>query len=167
MKKSILIAFICVLTGFILGGGVVYHFTTKSPQIERIIVRDTIIQKDTITHTKIIKQDKYHYDTIMVRDTIWIADIPQVYSDSCEDYRIDINAVKLYDYSLDIYRVDTFIQVKEKVSQIERKKGFCWSINAGLQVGYGININPSDMQASFSPYFGLGVSFGFGYSWKK
>lgn len=166
MKKSILIAFICVLTGFILGGGVVYHFATKSPQIERIIVRDTIIQKDTITHTKIIKQDKYHYDTIMVRDTIWIADIPQVYSDSCEDYRLDINAVKLYDYSLDIYRVDTFIQVKEKVSQIERKKGFCWSINAGLQVGYGININPSDMQASFSPYFGLGVSFGFGYSWK-
>lgn len=167
MKKSILIAFICVLTGFLLGGGVVYHFTTKSPQIETIVVRDTIIQKDTITFTKIVKQDRYHYDTIMVRDTVWIADIPQVYSDSCEDYRIDINATKLYSYDLSIYRVDTFIKEIEKVSQIERKRGFGWNISAGLQVGYGININPSDMQASFSPYFGLGVSFGFGYSWKK
>lgn len=166
MKKSILIAFICVMTGFILGCGLVYHFTTKSPQIETIVVRDTIIQKDTITHTKIIKQDKYHYDTIMLRDTVWIANIPQVYSDSCEDYRIDINAVKLYDYSLDIYRVDTFIQVKEKVSQIERKRGFGWNISAGLQVGYGININPVNMQAGFAPYIGVGVGIGFGYSWK-
>lgn len=167
MKKSILIVFFCVLTGFLLGGGVVYHFATKSPQIERIVVRDTIVQRDTISFTKIIKQDKYHYDTIMLRDTVWIADIPQVYSDSCEDYKIDINATKLYSYDLSIYRVDTFIQVKEKISQIERKRHFGWNISAGLQVGYGININPSDMQASFSPYFGLGVSFGFGYSWKK
>lgn len=167
MKKSIIIAFICVLTGFLLGGGVVYHFTTKSPQIEKIVVRDTIVQTDTISYTKIIKQDRYHYDTIMLRDTVWIADIPQVYSDSTDTYKIDINAVKLYDYSLDIYRVDTFIKEIEKVPQIERKGGWCWSVNAGLQVGYGLNVNPHNMQANFSPYIGVGVSVGFGYSWKK
>ena len=167
MKKSILIAFICVLTGFLLGGVVVYHFTTKSPQIEKIVVRDTIVHTDTISYTKIIKQDKYHYDTIMIRDTVWIADIPQVYSDSTDTYKIDINAVKLYDYSLDIYRVDTFIKEIEKVPQIERKGGWCWSVNAGLQVGYGLNVNPHNMQANFSPYIGVGVSLGFGYSWKK
>ena len=167
MKKSILIGFICVLTGFLLGGVVVYHFTTKSPQIERIVVRDTIVQTDTISYTKIVKQDRYHYDTIMLRDTVWIADIPQNYTDSCEDYKLDINAVKLYDYSLDIYKVDTFFREIEKVHQIERKGGWCWSVNAGLQVGYGLNVNPSNMQANFSPYIGLGVSLGFGYSWKK
>lgn len=167
MKKSILIAFICVLTGFLLGGGVVYHFTTKSPQIERIVVRDTIVQTDTISYTKIVKQDKYHYDTIMIRDTVWIADIPQNYTDSCEDYKIDINATKLYSYDLSIYRVDTFIKEIEKVPQIERKGGWCWSVNAGLQVGYGLNVNPHNMQANFSPYIGVGVSVGFGYSWKK
>ena len=167
MKKSILIAFFCVLTGFLFGGGVVYHFTTKSPQIERIVVRDTIVQTDTISYTKIIKQDRYHYDTIMLRDTVWIADIPQVYSDSTDTYKIDINAVKLYDYNLDIYRVDTFIKEIEKVPQIERKGGWCWSVNAGLQVGYGLNVNPHNMQANFSPYIGVGVSLGFGYSWKK
>lgn len=166
MKKSIIIAFICVLTGFLLGGVVVYHFTTKSPQIERIVVRDTIVQTDTITHTKIIKQDRYHYDTIMIRDTVWIADIPQNYTDSCEDYRLDINAVKLYDYSLDIYRVDTFIKEIEKAPQIERKKAWGWSINAGLQIGYGLNVNPSNMQANFSPYIGIGIGIGFGYKLK-
>lgn len=167
MKKSILIGFICILIGFLLGGVVVYHFTTKSPQIERIVVRDTIVQTDTISYTKIVKQDRYHYDTIMLRDTVWIADIPQNYTDSCEDYKLDINAVKLYDYSLDIYKVDTFIKEIEKVPQIERKGGWCWSVNAGLQVGYGLNVNPSNMQANFSPYIGVGVSLGFGYSWKK
>ena len=163
MKKSILIGFLCVLTGFLLGGGVVYHFTTNPPQIERIVVRDTIIQTDTISYTKIVKQDKYHYDTIMIRDTVYIADIPQNYTDSCEDYKIDINAVKLYDYSLDIYRVDTFIKEIEKVPQIERKGGWCWSVNAGLQVGYGIGIT----NRQFEPFVGVGLNIGFGYSWKK
>ena len=135
MKKSILIAFLCVLTGFLLGGVVVYHFTTKTPQIERIVVRDTIVQTDTISYTKIVKQDRYHYDTIMIRDTVWIADIPQTYTDSCEDFKIDINAVKLYDYSLEIYKVDTFIKEIEKVPQIERKRGWCLSIKAEIQKG--------------------------------
>lgn len=166
MKKSIITIFICVLAGFLLGGGVVYHFNKKSPQIETIVVRDTIIHTDTITFTKIINQDKYHYDTIVVNDTVYIRDIPQTYTDSCEDYKIDINAVKLYDYDLEIYRTDTFIKEIEKVSQIERKRGFGWSINAGLQVGYGVNINPSNMQANFTPYIGIGVGIGFGYSWK-
>ena len=167
MKKSILIAFICVLTGFLLGGVVVYHFSTKTPQIEKIVVRDTIVQTDTISYTKIIKQDKYHYDTIVVNDTVYIEDIPQTYSDSTDTYKIDINAVKLYDYSLDIYKVDTFFREIEKVPQIERKSGWGWSINAGLQIGYGLNVNPHNMQANFSPYIGVGVSLGFGYSWKK
>lgn len=166
MKKSIITIFISVLAGFLLGGGLVYHFTNKSPQIETIVVRDTIVKTDTITFTKIINQDKYHYDTIVVNDTVYIRDIPQTYTDSCEDYRLDINAVKLYDYTLDIYRVDTFIKIQEKVSQIEKKRGFCWSINAGLQVGYGVNINPSNMQANFTPYVGLGLNIGWGYSWK-
>lgn len=161
MKKSILIGFICVLTGFLLGGGVVYHFATKTPQIERIVVRDTIVQTDTITHTKIIKQDKYHYDTIMLRDTVWIADIPQVYSDSTDTYKIDINAVKLYDYDLSIYRVDTFIKEIEKVPQIERKGGFKKNIGVGIMGGYGLGIQ----SRQFEPFIGVGVVFSFGYSW--
>ena len=166
MKKSIITIFICVLAGFLLGGGLVYHFNKKIPQIETIVMRDTIIQRDTITHTKIIKQDKYHYDTIVINDTIYIRDIPQVYSDSTDTYKIDINATKLYSYDLSIYKTDTFIKEIEKVSVIERKRGFGWNISAGVQMGYGININPVNMQAGFSPYIGVGISVGFGYSWK-
>lgn len=165
MKKSIIIIFISILGGFLLGGGLVYHFNKKTPKIETIVVRDTIIHTDTISFTKIIKQDKFHYDTIILRDTVWIADIPQTYTDSCEDYRLDINAVKLYDYSLDIFRVDTFIKEIEKVAVIERKRGFGWNISAGVQIGYGANINPSNMQVIFSPYIGVGVCLGFGYKW--
>ena len=140
----------------------------KSKENDVKIETDTIYitKVDTIHHTKYINHTNYVYDTIVINDTVYIADIPQVYSDSCSDYKIDINAVKLYDYSLDIFRVDTFIQVKEKVSQIERKRGFGWNIGASLQVGYGLNINPSNMQANFSPYIGVGISVGWGYSWK-
>lgn len=161
MKKSILIGFILILTGFLLGGVVVYHFTTKTPQIERIVVRDTIVQTDTITHTKIIKQDRYHYDTIMVNDTVYIRDIPQVYSDSTDTYKIDINATKLYSYDLSIYRVDTFIKEIEKVPQIERKGGFKKNIGVGLMGGYGLGIQ----SRQFEPFIGVGVVFSFGYSW--
>lgn len=161
MKKSILIGFILILTGFLLGGVVVYHFTTKPSQIERIVVRDTVVQTDTISYTKIVKQDKYHYDTIVINDTVYIRDIPQTYTDSCEDYRLDINAVKLYDYTLDIYKVDTFFKEIEKVPQIERKSGFKKNIGVGLMGGYGLGIQ----SRQFEPFVGVGVVFSFGYSW--
>ena len=136
---------------------------SKENDVKIKIETDTvyITKIDTIHHTKYINHNNYIYDTIVRNDTIYIADIPKNYSDSCEDYRIKINAVKLNDYSLDIYRVDTFIHIKEKVSQIEKKRGFGGNISVGLQAGYGVGIESK----KFEPYVGVGIGFGFGYNW--
>ena len=69
--------------------------------IEKI---DTVYQVkyDTITVNRIINNNIYHYDTIMINDTVYIKDIPQTYKDSNENYSISINAVKLYDYDLSV-----------------------------------------------------------------
>lgn len=135
---------------------------SKENDVKIKIETDTIYitKVDTIHHTKYINHTNYVYDTIVINDTVWIADIPQTYTDSCEDYRLDINAVKLYDYSLDIYKVDTFIQVKEKVSQIERKRRFGWTVGLSLQGGYGIGIQ----SRQFEPYVGIGVAITWGYN---
>lgn len=169
-KHTNILAYILTFLGGLIVSLIFVFCALKSKEndVKIKIETDTIYitKVDTIHHTKYINHNNYIYDTIVRNDTIYIADIPQTYTDSCSDYKIDINATKLYSYDLSIYRVDTFIQVKEKVSQIERKRGFGWSINAGVQIGYGVNINPSNMQVIFSPYIGVGVCCGFGYKLK-
>lgn len=144
--------------------------TENSPTPAGIVRYDTIviIEHDTIRSTRTILQETYKYDTIMLRDTVFIADIPQNYVDSTPDYRIDIRAVKLYGYDLDIYKTSTNTQVLPREPQTaskERKGRFGQSIVVGLQVGYGLGVQPATMQARFEPYIGVGITYGWGYHW--
>ncbi len=144
--------------------------TENSPTPAEPVRYDTIVvvKHDTLTIRERVKQWQYHYDTIRVHDTVYIADIPQNYVDSTSDYRLEVNAVKMYDYSLDIYRADTLTRYVPQVST-ERKKqsrmGFGQSIVVGLQVGYGLGVQPATMQARFEPYVGIGITYGWGYHW--
>jgi len=38
-------------------------------------------------------------------------------------------------------------------------------VGVGLQVGYGINYDLMTKTPTGCPYIGLGVSYGFGYTW--
>lgn len=144
--------------------------TENSPTPTEVVRYDTIVvvEHDTIRSVRTILQETYKYDTVMLRDTVFIADFPQNYVDSTEDYRLEVSAVKMYDYSLDIYRADTFTRYVPQVST-ERKKqsrmGFGQSIIVGLQVGYGLGVQPATMRARFEPYVGIGITYGWGYSW--
>ncbi len=129
---------------------------------------DTIVvtRHDTIRESRIILQENYRYDTVVLHDTVYIADIPQNYIDSTHDYRLRVQAVKMYDYSLDIYRTDTFTHyVPIEVSKPQKRGRFCQSVVVGLQTGYGLGVRPSTMQAAFQPYIGIGLTYGWGYSW--
>ncbi len=144
--------------------------TENSPTPAEIVRYDTIVvvKHDTIRSARTILQETYKYDTVMLRDTVFIADFPQNYVDSTPDYRLEVSAVKMYDYSLDIYRADTFTRYVPQVST-ERtetsRKGFGQSIVVGLQVGYGLGVQPATMQARFEPYVGVGITYGWGYHW--
>lgn len=132
------------------------------------VIYDTIVERyrDTVTIERVVVQDRQIYDTIVVNDTVYIADVPRVYTDSTDDYRLQINAVKLYDYSLDLYRDSIVTQTTTKIASETKKRGkFGQSVTIGVQVGYGIGIAPTTMQAQFLPYIGVGVCYGIGYNW--
>lgn len=144
--------------------------TETNPMPTEHIRYDTIVvvKHDTIRSIRAILQEAYKYDTVVLRDTVFIADIPQNYVDSTPDYRIDIRAVKLYGYDLDIYKTTTNTQVLPREPQTESKQRrgrFGQSIVVGLQAGYGLGVQPSTMQARFEPYVGIGITYGWGYSW--
>lgn len=165
--SHILVWIVCGICFVYLIGYCAEYKWTSTPKV----CYDTIVvvKHDTIRSTRTILQETYKYDTIVLRDTVFIADIPQNYVDSTQNYRIDIRAVKLYDYDLDIYRADTLTryvpQIPAEGKKHSRKGKFGQSIVVGLQAGYGLGVQPSTMQARFEPYVGIGITYGWGYSW--
>lgn len=162
INKDITLIVLFLLT--LLFSCLTFHYCTSSPP--PTIQTDTVYHTvhDTITTIKVINHTKHHYDTIIISDTVYIKDIPQLYQDSTEDYNLSINAVKLYDYTLSLYKDTVFIETTKPV-QVPQKYKMGQSLLIGVQVGYGLSINPLDMKSSFSPYIGLGISYGFGISW--
>lgn len=159
---------ICLLLVWLLG--FTARRTENNPTPAEVIRYDTIVvvQRDTIRSTRTILQETYKYDTVVRHDTVFIADFPQNYVDSTTDYRIDIRAVKLYGYDLDIYKTSTNTQVLPREPQTaskQRRGRFGQSVVIGLQAGYGLGVQPSTMQARFEPYVGIGITYGWGYSW--
>lgn len=149
------VAFLCWL---------MFHVEHTPTEPQRVEI-DTIftVKRDTVHIEKDIVKHVFHYDTVVVNDTVYIRDVPQEYIDSADGYRLRINAVKLYDYALDIYKVDTFTRyIEKKPAETKKRAKFGNSLVVGLQVGYGLGVQPSTMQARFEPYIGVGVSYGFG-----
>lgn len=136
---------------------------------ENITKIDTIytIKYDTIKQYKTINQTKYKYDTILVHDTItntntiYIKDSCQTFSDSTSNYKININAVKVCDYELELYNKTTTTNIT-KTEKVNQKIKCGQSIVIGIQGGYGIGFNTSNNQFDLQPYIGIGISYGFG-----
>ena len=100
-----------------------------------------------------------------VNDTVYVADIPRVYTDSTADYALNVRAVKMYDYRLDIFRVDTITRyIQEKPAEPKKRGKMGQSVVVGLQFGYGLGVQPATMQARFEPYIGIGITYGFGFT---
>lgn len=148
---------------FLCGYG--FHGCTHECKETEVIHTDTIqtIRVDTIRVERTFTD--YVYDTIVVNDTLYIADIPRVYTDSTADYALNVRAVKMYDYRLDIFRVDTITRyIQEKPTEQKKRGKFGQSVVIGLQAGYGLSVQPTTMQARFEPYIGIGITYGFGFT---
>lgn len=136
------------------------HF--NAPECPQFIPADkdtiVVVQHDTIRHTEVIKQDKWHYDTIRYRDTVYIKDEPKQYVDSTDDYTLSINAVKLYDYSLDLYKVDTVWQIKEVLVEQPKQK---WKLREHIDwyVGFGVTYGIINKQFDVGPTVGVAITF--------
>lgn len=154
----IIVAFFCV--GFIFGYTVCNN--RQKTQIETRTDTITTIKVDTIIDTLKVynTKDFIRYDTIFVfleKDTIFVPIEIPIYEYTFKDslYFIDVEGYNVKMKKIEVYpkTVYKYITRTDKVEKFERDKPF----GIGIQAGYGYNIGAK----SFSPYFGLGISYNF------
>lgn len=121
-----------------------------------VIKRDTIINwnysTDTVFADKIKYKNKIVYDTIVKDNTVYVKDSAVVHRDSTENYTIDISAVKLDWYKLDITHKDTVTYVQTVNNTIYKPKKN--KIAIGVQGGYGYGFKSRQLE----PYIGFGIN---------
>ena len=137
-----------------------YLYFLRQPMIKEtsteVIKRDTIINwnysTDTVFADKIKYKNKIVYDTIVKNNTVYVKDSAVIHRDSTENYTIDISAVKLDWYKLDITHKDTvtYIQTVNTVTYKPKKN----KIAIGVQGGYGYGFKSKQLE----PYIGLGIN---------
>ena len=136
-----------------------YLYFLRPPMIKEtrteVIKRDTIINwnysTDTVFADKIKYKSKIVYDTIVKDNTVYVKDSAVVHRDSTENYTIDISAVKLDWYKLDITHKDTvtYVQTVNTVTYKPRSNKPQIGVFGGL--GYDIK------GKTFGPEIGIGV----------
>lgn len=137
-----------------------FYFISKPTQIEEKVVKEYIEKRDTIVEyryeTDTIKIEQPVYQTKIINDTVYLADIPNDYRITDSNYSLYINAVKLIKYKLDIHAKDTVTLYETKYIEktVKNKKPL---ITHGIQVGIGYTITHKD----FSPYVGYGLQINF------
>lgn len=144
-----------------------YLYFLRKPLLKE--VKTEIVKKDTIVtfkkdfDTVFVTQTKYnniyHYDTIHVKDKVtnvekvYIQDTLKNYSFNEKDYDLNINAVKLDNYKLNIHAKDTVRYVQTVYETINKPKKNHFTL--GLSVGYGYGIKSKDIQ----PFVGITATY--------
>ena len=137
-----------------------YLYFLRQPVIKEtmteVIKRDTIINwnysTDTVFADKIKYKNKIVYDTIVKNNTVYVKDSAVIHRDSTENYTIDISAVKLDWYKLDITHKDTVTYIQTVNNTIYKPKKN--KIAIGVQGGYGYVFKSRQLE----PYIGLGIN---------
>ena len=130
---------------------------TKTEIVTKDTIVNTIRDFDTVYVAKTKYNDIYRYDTIHINDTItntekvYIHDTLHNYAFKEKDYDLDINAVRLDNYKLDIHARDTvtYVQTVNTVTYKERSN----KPQIGLYGGLGYDVNGK----TFGPEIGIGV----------
>ena len=136
-----------------------FYLFLRQPMIKEtsteVIKRDTIINwnysTDTIFADKIKYKNKIVYDTIVKDNTVYVKDSAVVHRDSTDNYTIDISAVKLDWYKLDITHKDTVTYVQTVNNTIYKPRSNKPQIGVFGGLGYDIK------GKTFGPEIGIGV----------
>lgn len=119
------------------------------------VKKDTIVawkySTDTIYTDRIKYKDRIIYDTIHHNDIVYVRDTAVVHRDSTENYTIDISAVKLDWYKLNITHYDT-VRYTQTINTVTYKKR-SGRPQIGLYGGIGYNV----AEKTFGPEIGIGI----------
>lgn len=171
-KAFIPLLLACLLAGILIGAS--FRSCKSQPQPEPVQIHDTISLTDTIIKEKVQILWRDYVDTFFVqvhdsiRDTIKM-EIPidhKIYADKIEadSGRFDL-AIKYSGYraSLDSIGISYHAEILPAV--VEKKRGFGQFVGIGIGVGYGCTM--IDQRIYASPYVGVHLTYGFGYTWRK
>ena len=125
---------------------------TKTEIIKRDTIVNTIRDFDTVFVINTKYKDIYHYDTIHKENKVYIQDTVHNYAFKEKDYNLDINAVRLDNYKLDIHTKDTIKYTETVYQTIYKPKRN--KIAIGVQGGYGYGFKSKQLE----PYVGLGIT---------
>ena len=156
-NKTILIMVALLIISLMLN---FYLYFLRPPMIKEtkteIIKRDTIVNTirdfDTVFVINTKYKDIYHYDTIHKENKVYIQDTVHNYAFKEKDYNLDINAVRLDNYKLDIHTKDTIKYTETVYQTIYKPKRN--KIAIGVQGGYGYGFKSKQLE----PYVGLGIT---------
>ena len=154
MKKLIYILSILLIISLSLN---IYYYNkgrSSDSNLEKEYItvqkRDTIVEykyrTDTIYNTKTNTEYKY----ITINDTVYIANKPEIYKDSTDNYDITIQSVKMDWYKLNIHHRDTITYTKEIIKNVYNKKKQHFNHGITLGVGYGVWNQKPDLFIGYS-----------------
>ena len=145
------------------------------PAPEPIVLHDTLKVTDTLRiagKTRVITE--YAWDTLIVtekdtlRDTIRVQ-LPMESKEYRDTFATDTSRIELgvhfSGYKAKIDSIDLQYRFEVEPRMYEKKRDWRWAVTPSIQVGYGASIVGQQVYAA--PYVGVGVSVGFGYTWKK
>ena len=124
----------------------------KVEVVKKDTVTDVIRNFDTVYVEKTKYKDRYHYDTVMVENKVYVRDTIMNYSFKEKDYDLSVDAVRLDRYKLDIHANDTVTYTKTEIKTVVKPKKNL--ISAGIIGGYGYGFNSRDVQ----PFIGAGIT---------
>lgn len=136
-----------------------YLYFLREPLLKEtkteIVKKDTVVtfkkDFDTVFVCKTKYNNIHHYDTIHIKDKVYIQDTIKNYTFNEQDYDLNIKAVKLDNYKLNIHAKDTikYTQTINSVTYKQRSNKPQIGIFGGI--GY-------DMRGrTFGPQIGIGV----------
>lgn len=158
----------CLIGGVIIGAS--FRGCSKPQPTEPIVLHDTLTIRDTL---RIAGKTKTVYvsltDTMIVRDTDTIRiEIPIEHKEYRDTFETDSSRIELgvhyQGYKAKIDSIDLKSRYTIQPSVVEKKRGFAWCVMPSVQVGYGVAFGSPVVAA---PYVGIGVSVGWGYTWRK
>lgn len=136
-----------------------YLYFLRQPMIKEtsteVIKRDTIINIkkdfDTVFVSNTKYKDIYHYDTIHHNNIVYVKDTIHNYAFKEKDYDLDINAVRLDNYKLDIHTKDTIKYTETVYNTIYKPRSNKPQIGVFGGLGYDIK------GKTFGPEIGIGI----------
>ena len=113
--------------------------------------RDTIVEYKYRTDTIYNTRTNTEYKNIVINDTVYIENKPEIYKDSTDNYDITIQSVKMDWYKLNIHHRDTITYTKEIIKNVytkPKKQHLNYGITLG--VGYGVWNQKPDLFIGYS-----------------